>query len=97
MSETASVTLGIDLSAALGSERLTKKWLREYLRTNPQKDFVIRNTAGPLARWHGKYINGQDCIRQDVTLEVHQDGKSIAFVDFQATTDNEWGYQAVVR
>ncbi len=90
MTQYLSVTPGIDMSQALGEQRLTKKWLREYLRTNPQKDF--RNHTG-----RGAYVNGQDCINGDLTLQVMRDGTTVAMVNFQPTTDNEWGYQAVVR
>lgn len=86
-----SVTPGIDMSQALGTARLTKKWLRDYLRDNPQKDF--RNHTGA-----GAYVNGEDCIRQDLSLEVYDSGhRLVACVDFQSTNANDWGYQAVVR
>lgn len=87
-----SVTPGIDMSQALGGKRLTKKWLREYLRDNPQKDF--RNHTGP-----GSYVNGEDCLNYDLSLVVHDSTTQsvVASVDFQKSDANEWGYQAVVR
>lgn len=89
-----SVTPGIDMSRDLASSRLTKKWLREYLRANPQKDFRIHGS--------GTFVNGEDCIREDISLEVRNPATSelVAAVEFQAverTEQNPWGYQAVVR
>lgn len=86
-----SVHPGIDMTEALNGQRLTKKWLRDYLRTNPQKDFRV---AG-----NGQYVNGEDAIRADLSLEVRRPITLdlVACVDFQTSTHNEWGYQAVVR
>lgn len=88
------VSLGIDMRAALKEQPLTKEWLRDYLRDNPQKDF--RNLNGG-----GSYVNGEECIRHDLTLEVRSlkpgSNELVALVDFQTTDANEWGYQAVVR
>lgn len=84
------VSPGIDMSAALGKARLTKKWLRDYLRDNPQKDFRSLMMGG------GSYVNGETALRMDLTLEVHHNGASIALVNFQPTDTNDWGYQAVV-
>jgi hypothetical protein len=99
MNETLSVEPGVDMSQALGPHaKLTKKWLREYLRANPEKDFRILS-----GRWRGSYVNGEDCIREDVTLDVvdpHYYHEHVAFVNFQhcdRTQSNLWGYQAVVR
>lgn len=95
MTNYLTVTLGIDATKALGGKRLTKKWLREYLRDHPEKDF--RNHTHGV---RGTYVNGEDCIRHDYTLEVHDlQGRSVAMVNFQTALDsgNEWGYQAVVR
>lgn len=88
-----SVTPGIDMNSALGKQRLTKKWLRDYLRDNPQKDF--RN----LTRQGGTYVNGEDCIEYDLSLEVRRADslELVASVEFQKSDANEWGYQAVVR
>jgi len=87
------VTPGIDMTQALGGSRLTKTWLRDYLRVFPQKDF--RN-LGP----GGSYVNGQEAVDGDLTFQVYdakRPGTTIAMVYFQRTTDNSWGYQAVVR
>jgi hypothetical protein len=97
MTEYLSVAPGVDMTNAmhlLNGGRLTKKWLREYLRTNPQKDFRILG-----GRWAGSYVNGEECVKQDLCLEVRDpqtlDLKGV--VVFQMTTLNDWGYQAVVR
>jgi hypothetical protein len=94
MTQYLPVAPGIDMREALGSKRLTKKWLRDYLRKNPQKDF--RNLNGG-----GTYVNGEECIKHDLTLEVRSlkpgSNELVALVDFQPTDANEWGYQAVVR
>jgi hypothetical protein len=89
---TVPVAPGIDMSDALMGRRLTKAFLRGYLRENPQKDFRI------LVSGMGTYVNGEDAIRHDLTLEVRQPrgGDFVALVNFQSTDDNEWGYQAVV-
>jgi len=87
------VVPGVNLSKALDGKRLTKKWVREMMLAHPEWDW--RN-IGPS---RGTYINGQDCVTYDVTLEV-RDPKSmslVALVTFQPTDANEWGYQAVVR
>lgn len=91
--ETIPVVPGIDMQRALdrSGSRLTKKWLREYLRDNPQKDF--RNVGFRS----GTYVNGQDAINFDLTLEVRGGYDLVAVVNFQPTDTNEWGYQAVVR
>ena len=98
MTKTVPVLPGIDMSRALGSARLTKDWLREYLRANPEKDFANIGTD------RGAYVNGEDCIRHDLTLEVRDRNyfrdHVVALVVFQPcekTDDNPWGYQAVVR
>lgn len=87
-----SVTPGIDMSQALGAQRLTKKWLRDYLRDHPEKDF--RNHTG-----RGAYVNGEDAVRMDLTLEVFDSHltRRVGIVNFQPTDLNQWGYQAVVR
>lgn len=91
---TLPVSLGIDMRGALGKEELTKDWLRDYLRDNPQKDF--RNLNGG-----GTYVNGEECIKHGLTLEVRSlkpgSNELVALVDYQSTDANEWGYQAVVR
>lgn len=89
---TIPVVPGIDMSAALMGQRLTKTWLRNYLRTNPQKDFRI------LVSGMGTYVNGEDAIRHDLTLEVMTPDQSdlVGLVNFQSTDDGDWGYQAVV-
>ena len=93
MTEYLSVEPGVDMTTALNGARLTKKWLRDYLRTNPQKDFRILG-----GRWRGSYVNGEDCIRQDAVLEVRDRNLTlVAVVTFQATDASDWGYQAVVR
>jgi hypothetical protein len=94
MTEYLSVAPGIDMSTALNGGRLTKKWLRDYLRDNPEKDFRILG-----GRWAGSYVNGGDAMTQDLVLEVRDpqtlDLKGV--VAFQRTDANDWGYQAVVR
>lgn len=90
------VTPGIDMSAAMrrdGARRLTKKWLREYLKANPQKDFRNEDLHG------GTYVNGGDAVQGDLTLQVMDPAtmSTVAMVVFQTTDTNEWGYQAVVR
>jgi hypothetical protein len=95
--EYLAVAAGIDMSKALNGQRITKRWLRDYLRDHPEKDFRILNTRGH----GGAYVNGQDAITNDLTLEVRSlragSNELVALVDFQPTDDNEWGYQAVVR
>lgn len=61
-----SVAPGINMSKALGSQRLTKKWLTTILAAYPHWDFRIlnRNIGG------GTYVNGEDCIRIGLVLEV---------------------------
>jgi hypothetical protein len=87
---------GIDMSRALQGKRPTKRWLREYLRDNPHKDF------GVLTPGMGSYVNGEDAIRHDLTLEVYATsiGASlVAVVNFQScepTNAKPWPYQAVV-
>lgn len=90
MTEYISVTPGIDMSQALNGARLTKKWLRDYLRDNPQKDFRMVGRSS--------YVNGEECIDHDLVLEVRRPGDLhlVAVATFQRTTANEWGYQAVV-
>lgn len=97
------VSPGIDMSRALGGARLTKKWLREYLRDHPEKDF--RNLG-----LGGSYVNGQDALNMDLTLQVMSNGSTVAMVHYQrverkpSRSDDEipvapaefWGYQAVV-
>lgn len=90
------VVPGIDMSQALrksNMKRLTKKWLRDYLRDNPQKDFRSLDGRG------GTYVNGQDAVAMDLTLQVYdaEQRSTVAMVNFQPTSANEWGYQAVVR
>ena len=86
-----SVTPGIDMTLALGDERLTKKWLRAYLAEHPEKDFRVMGSS--------QYVNGQDCVRYNLSLEVRRpsDAGLVAGVDFGVTDTNEWGYAAVVR
>lgn len=99
MTTTLIVSPGIDMGDALRREtggKLTKAWLRDYLRGNPQKDFRIVGGPGPL----GSYVNGEDAIRHDLSLEVRMPNGHVAVVDYQScpvTDRNEWGYQAVVR
>lgn len=102
MTQYLAVAPGVDMTDAmhlLNGGRLTKKWLRDYLRDNPQKDFRILNPVGAGAS--GTYVNGQDAIRHDLTLEVRSlrpgSNDLVALVDFQRTDANDWGYQAVVR
>lgn len=109
MTEILNVTPGIDMSEALAGQRLTKKWLREYLRSNPQKDF--RNHTG-----RGAYVNGEDCVNYDLSLEVRdpETMNLVAVVEFQRVEKADfstltpeqreqvrpqqvWGYVAVVR
>lgn len=89
-----SVTPGIDMTRALGDSRLTKKWLREYLRDNPQKDFRVHGS--------GQFVNGEDCMRYDLELEVrrpsdHDLVAAVYFLDAPRTEANLWGYVAVIR
>jgi hypothetical protein len=91
MTEYMSVVPGIDMSAALGDRVLTKKWLVEYLAGNPQKDFRMYGRSS--------YVNGEDCIRYDLKLEVRRpsDSALVAVVDFRPDDNNvEWGYKAEV-
>lgn len=94
-----AVAPGIDMSSALNGQRVTKRWLREYLRDHPEKDFRILNPVGAGAS--GAYVNGQDAIQNNLTLEVRSlrpgSNELVALVDFQPTDANDWGYQAVVR
>lgn len=88
-----TVTPGIDMRSALGQDRLTKKWLREYLRDHPEKDFRVLTygVRGP--------VNGENAIQMDLTLQVvgpYDPGTVVGTVNFQPTDANEWGYQAVV-
>jgi hypothetical protein len=86
-----AVEPGVNLSRALGGERLTKKWVRERMREHPEWDWRI------LTPGFGSYINGQDAIANDVTLQVMRDGSTVAMVNFQSSADGDWGYQAVVH
>lgn len=87
-----SVVPGIDMTRALGDMRLTKKWLRDYLRDHPEKDFRCLDTS------RGTYVNGGDAtaIGMDLTLRVMRGATTVAMVNYQRTETNEWGYQAVV-
>lgn len=90
---TLTVAPGIDMTRALGSERLSKQWLRDYLRKNPEKDF--RNLSGG-----GTYVNGGDAVRMDLTLQVvsmRNPATVIAVVNYQRDAHTDWGYQAVVQ
>lgn len=94
MSNTITVRPGIDMMKVIGKSKLTKKFLREYLAKNPQKDFQILS-----GRWSGAYINGEQCIDSDFTLDVidpNYYSEHVAFVNFQRGGETEWGYQAVV-
>jgi len=87
------VVPGIDMTRALGEQRLTKKWLRSYLADHPEKDFRISGS--------GRYVNGEDCIRYNLVLEVRRPPLNalVGLVEFRAcerTEDNLWGYEAVV-
>lgn len=93
MSTYLTVTTGIDMRSALGKERLTKKWLRDYLRDHPEKDFRVltHGVRGP--------VNGENVIDLDLTLQVvapNDPGTVVANVNFQRVEGTEWGYQAVV-
>lgn len=97
-----SVGMGVDMSQAWAIEAKpgrdgrtpapTKAWLREYLRTHPQKDF--RNLG-----FGGSYVNGQDAMREDLTLQFNcRSGTAlINFQPVEKSDANPWGYQAVVR
>ena len=90
------VSPGPDMTRALQGKNVTKKWLREYLRDNPQKDFRSLAMAG------GAYVNGEDAIRDDLTLEVYRSeigATLVAMVNFQPTEPTNarpYPYQAVV-
>jgi hypothetical protein len=98
MNQTAVVTLGAQQTITLhkSGNRLTKKWLRDYLRDNAGTDFILRNTAGPLARWCGKPISGRDGAERGLTFEVHDSqGRHVASVEWQIGDGAT--LQAVVR
>lgn len=83
------VDLGIEMRRALGSKRLTKKWLREYLAAHPAHDFV---NLGP----GGTYVNGNEALRYGLVLEVHDVDRSIATVTFTEVGDAD-ALEATVR
>lgn len=88
-----SVVPGVNLTRALGSNRLTKVWVREMMRTQPDWDWRIMTT--------GQAVNGEDCIRQgDVTLQVmavrNGGWSTIAMVNFKPDARAAVGYKAVV-
>jgi hypothetical protein len=71
--------------------RVTKKALREALRTNPAG---ITFRVESAFHGDGERINGHHALNRDWTLEVHENGASKATVNFG--TDSENGLVAVV-
>ena len=90
--EWITVEPGVDMTDAIyttGSGRLTKVWLRHYLRDNPLKDFRI------LSIGHGgSYLNANEVIADDLTLEVYWHNRFVAVVNFRMNGGN---VEAVVR
>ena len=74
--------------------RLTKTRLREALRSNPESvTFKVESQFhGP-----GDLINGHQALNRDWSLEVHQDGASVAVVEFNGDGVAPNHLQAVVR
>lgn len=78
MHEYLTVAPGVNLSRLLGGKRLTKKFVRDAMRDHPEWDWRI------LSVGHGTYVNGEDAIRYNLTLDVSVDGSHLAFIDFKA-------------
>jgi hypothetical protein len=96
LSEYLTVAPGVNLTRHLAEHtpngRVTKAWVRLAMQQHPEWDW--RN-LGP----GGTYVNGQDCIRQDLTLQVvdpASPGTVKAMVNFQINVTKPIGYQAVV-
>lgn len=85
-----TVTLGSQAQQDLAGQRLTKKWLRDYLRSHPLTRFADQtHGSGYLV------VDASIAVRDGLTFEVHNDrSESVAVVEFQAVNG---GFQAVVR
>lgn len=92
-SQYVPVTPGVNLSRHLREQtktgRITKAWVREVMREHPEWDW--RNLGDG-----GTYVNGEDAIRLDLTLQVMDNGTTRAMVNFQSNVNLPVGYQAVV-
>ena len=69
----------------LAMSRVTKKALREALRVNP--DGVTFRVESAF-HGEGDRINGHHALNRDWTLEVHDQGQSVALVNFGTDDDN---------
>lgn len=88
-----AVEPGVNLSRALAGHTLTKAWVRDVMNRHPQWDWREVGLT--------RYVNGEDAIRFDLTLDVHKLTRSgyfehVAFVNYQPDPNEEWGYKAVV-
>lgn len=93
MTEYVPVAPGINLTQHLArtkTGRITKAWVRQVMREHPEWDW--RN----LGMGRGTYVNGEDAIRYDLTLQVMENGTTKAMVNFQADVNEVVGYKAVV-
>jgi len=81
-----------------GQTRLTKKWVRDYLRTADMGTLLFRNES---KFFPGTFVGPALAIAQDLTFEVHDDqSRSVAMVNFQfieMRKERTDGVQAVVR
>jgi len=75
----------------LATRRVTKKALREALRSNPAG---VTFRVESAFHGEGDQITGHHALNRDWTLEVHDHGSSVAMVTFGTDTDN--GLVAVV-
>jgi len=81
---------------ATGQTRLTKTWVREYLRTADLGVVLFRNEATQF--FPGTYVGAALAVANDLTLEVHDDlSRSVAMVNFQLVRRDGTDIQAVVR
>jgi len=96
MHEYVTVVPGVNLSNHLNNQRpgnrpvVTKKWVRQVMGQHPEWDWYVVG---------GSAINGGDCLRGDITLQVvdrNDVGTVRAMVNFQADADRPFGYKAVV-
>lgn len=90
MHEYVPVAPGVNLTRLLAGQRLTKKFVREAMRDHPEWDW--RN----LSMRPGTYVNGEDAVRYDLTLQVMDNGSHVAMVDFKADVNQPSGVVAVV-